>query len=91
MMCSYLVEYHHPALPQDGLCSKETAPSVSSISRVLRSAGHISEEGEGSGGERPSHSIDGILGKRAKHVYQNNTIKPARSTGARAKLGLLTN
>ena len=45
---------------QDGLCTKETAPSVSSISRVLRGSGH-SIDGDMEG--RPSHSIDGILGR----------------------------
>ena len=51
-------------LVKDGLCSKECAPSVSSISRVLRGSGHITE-GEGEMGDRPSHSIDGILGKKS--------------------------
>jgi paired box protein 3/7 len=46
-------------LEQDGICDKNNAPSVSSISRVLR-GGHTdlsSDEG------RTNHSIDGILGK----------------------------
>ena len=50
---------------QEGLCSKELAPSVSSISRVLRGAGHTTEgelPEQGELGERPSHSIEGILG-----------------------------
>ena len=47
---------------QDGLCNKESAPSVSSISRVLRGGGHTLVEGDIIDG-RPSHSIDGILGK----------------------------
>ena len=41
------------------MCSKESAPSVSSISRVLRGGGHTLD-GDMDG--RPSHSIDGILG-----------------------------
>ena len=46
-------------LVEDGMCSKESAPSVSSISRVLRGGGHTLD-GDMDG--RPSHSIDGILG-----------------------------
>jgi len=50
-------------LVKDGLCTKECAPSVSSISRVLRGSGHITEGEPGEfGQDRPSHSIDGILG-----------------------------
>jgi len=51
-------------LVKDGLCDKESAPSVSSISRVLRGNGHITEGDHGDllGQDRPSHSIDGILG-----------------------------
>ena len=46
---------------QDGICDKNNAPSVSSISRVLR-GGHtdINSSDEG----RTNHSIDGILGKK---------------------------
>jgi len=47
-------------LVKDGLCNKETAPSVSSISRVLRGGGHGLESEHDP--MRPSHSIDGILG-----------------------------
>ena len=39
-------------LVEDGVCSKETVPSVSSISRLIR----------GEGEEKQNHSIDGILG-----------------------------
>ena len=39
-------------LVQDGICSLESVPSVSSISRLLR----------GEGEEKQNHSIDGILG-----------------------------
>ena len=46
---------------QDTICDKNNAPSVSSISRVLR-GGHtdlgVNDEG------RTNHSIDGILGKK---------------------------
>ena len=48
-------------MSQEGLCNKESAPSVSSISRVLR-GGQREEEGDFDLA-RPSHSIDGILGK----------------------------
>ena len=47
-------------LDQDVVCDKNNAPSVSSISRVLRGGhtdGCTSDEG------RTNHSIDGILGK----------------------------
>ena len=57
----YLGTYFVLSLKQDGLCTKETAPSVSSISRVLRGSGH-SIDGDHQDG-RPSHSIDGILGR----------------------------
>ena len=60
-------------LIQDGLCDRNTVPSVSSISRVLRARGRPDGGGEeassGSEGDsretRPSpdkHSIEGILG-----------------------------
>ena len=58
---SWILESYFVCLfKQDGLCTKETAPSVSSISRVLRGSGH-SIDGDMEG--RPSHSIDGILGR----------------------------
>lgn len=41
---------------QEGICDKNSAPSVSSISRLLR--GGRKEEGD-----RKNHSIDGILGE----------------------------
>ena len=52
-------------LVKEGLCNKETAPSVSSISRVLRGGLREEEEEEGDPA-RHSHSIDGILGKLGK-------------------------
>lgn len=61
-------------LIKDGVCDRSTVPSVSSISRVLRSKFHKSgsdsdtdeksgdeEESEGKEDDRKSHSIDGIL------------------------------
>ena len=48
-------------LVKEGLCNKESAPSVSSISRVLRGGQREEEEGDFALA-RPSHSIDGILG-----------------------------
>ena len=54
-------------LVKEGLCNKESAPSVSSISRVLRGGLREEEEEEGEGDPaRHSHSIDGILGKLGK-------------------------
>ena len=47
---------------QDGICDKNNAPSVSSISRVLR-GGHCSDINSSDEG-RTNHSIDGILGKK---------------------------
>ena len=68
-------------LDQDVVCDKNNAPSVSSISRVLRGGhtdGCTSDEG------RTNHSIDGILGKTLKQkfsksakqelIYPNNSI-----------------
>ena len=60
-------------LLKDSICDRSTVPSVSSISRVLRSKfqykgsdGDSSDGKESDGGERPDrggkHSIDGILG-----------------------------
>ena len=49
-------------LVKEGLCNKESAPSVSSISRVLRGGLREEEEEEGDPA-RHCHSIDGILGK----------------------------
>lgn len=59
-------------LIKDGICDRTTVPSVSSISRVLRSKFHKSgsdsddegrsgDEGEGEVREKQNHSIDGIL------------------------------
>ena len=48
---------------QDGICDKNNAPSVSSISRVLR-GGHCSDINSSDEG-RTNHSIDGILGKKS--------------------------
>jgi ''Paired box'' domain. len=42
---------------QDGICDKNSAPSVSSISRLLR--GGRRDESD----PRKNHSIDGILGE----------------------------
>ena len=54
---------------QEGLCNKESAPSVSSISRVLR-GGQREEEGD-LDPARPSHSIDGILGKSERSLMKS--------------------
>jgi hypothetical protein len=42
---------------QEGICDKNSAPSVSSISRLLRG-------GRKEDPERKNHSIDGILGEQ---------------------------
>jgi len=47
-------------LVKEGLCNKESAPSVSSISRVLRGGGQRDDLDHDPG--RPSHSINEILG-----------------------------
>ncbi len=55
---------------QEGICDKNTAPSVSSISRVLRGSnrncdyrsGNESDVSIGDCSARKDHSIDGILG-----------------------------
>lgn len=51
-------------LDQDSICDKNNAPSVSSISRVLR-GGHTDLSGSADEG-RTNHSIDGILGKKMR-------------------------
>ena len=48
---------------QEGICDKNTAPSVSSISRVLR-GGRREDDGT-----RKDHSIDGILGGRSSSIF----------------------
>lgn len=45
---------------QDGICDKASAPSVSSISRLLRGPTNQTRPGED---PRRNHSIDGILGE----------------------------
>nr|XP_006008680.1 PREDICTED: paired box protein Pax-3 isoform X1 [Latimeria chalumnae] len=60
-------------LLKDGVCDRNTAPSVSSISRILRSKFGKGEEEEGESErkdleeseKKAKHSIDGILGDRA--------------------------
>ena len=59
---------------QDGICDKNNAPSVSSISRVLR-GGHCSDINSSDEG-RTNHSIDGILGKK----MSPKTVKLAPSS-----------
>ena len=51
-------------LLEDSICDKNSAPSVSSISRVLR--GGNTDLGLGDE-QRTNHSIDGILGKKLYH------------------------
>lgn len=46
---------------QDGICDKASAPSVSSISRLLR--GPTSSQTRPGDDPRRNHSIDGILGE----------------------------
>ena len=60
---------------QEGLCNKESAPSVSSISRVLRGGGQRDDLDQDPG--RPSHSINEILGmisSRQWSVYKTTVI-----------------
>ncbi|KAK1129466.1 hypothetical protein K0M31_019192 [Melipona bicolor] len=45
---------------QDGICDKASAPSVSSISRLLRGPTNQTRPGDD---PRRNHSIDGILGE----------------------------
>ncbi|XP_052861815.1 protein gooseberry-like [Anopheles cruzii] len=49
-------------LIKDGLCDKTTAPSVSSISRLLRGGGRRDDSIGGLAELRGNHSINGILG-----------------------------
>ncbi|XP_054722556.1 protein gooseberry-like [Uloborus diversus] len=57
-------------LIKEGICDKSSAPSVSSISRVLRGSRHGSRSGDSGsdsgcdGSKKADHSIDGILGGR---------------------------
>ena len=54
---------------QDGICDKNSAPSVSSISRLLR--GGRRDESD----PRKNHSIDGILGKlRLRRILTDCTL-----------------
>ena len=45
-------------LVEDGMCTEETVPSISSISRLLKGQGLLETETD----VKPGHSIDGILG-----------------------------
>ena len=51
---------------EDSICDKNSAPSVSSISRVLR--GGATDIGLGDE-QRTNHSIDGILGKKNDFTF----------------------
>jgi hypothetical protein len=55
-------------LEQDGVCDKNSAPSVSSISRVLRGGSMTCTDLNGSDGGRSNHSIDGILGRTGENA-----------------------
>ncbi|RWS13753.1 protein gooseberry-like isoform X1, partial [Dinothrombium tinctorium] len=65
------IEVVHSIFKQDGICDKNSAPSVSSISRVLRGTKtHYGYKSDGEtsvsdGHGRKDHSIDGILGGRS--------------------------
>ena len=58
---------------QESVCDKNNAPSVSSISRVLR-GGHVSELCTSGDEGRTNHSIDGILGKPKNSARHFNCI-----------------
>lgn len=69
---------------QDGICDKNSAPSVSSISRVLRGSGGSgkscgyrsgSESETGDGYQRKDHSIDGILGGKSQFTSFANCAR----------------
>eukprot|EP00076_Gallus_gallus_P043530 XP_025009068.1 paired box protein Pax-3 isoform X3 [Gallus gallus] len=72
-------------LLKDGVCDRNTVPSVSSISRILRSKFGKGEEEEAElerkeaeeGDKKAKHSIDGILSERAftkKAFYTQSTL-----------------
>ena len=64
------------------MARQESAPSVSSISRVLRGGGHGLESELGQ--DRPSHSIDGILGRRGMRGNNQPPYRPpSKPTGHR--------
>lgn len=57
---------------QEGICDKNTAPSVSSISRVLRTNPRGMNESDLSNeGNLKDHSIDGILGGKSTLISFN--------------------
>ncbi|XP_018915875.1 protein gooseberry isoform X2 [Bemisia tabaci] len=58
-------------LINDGVCDKTTAPSVSSISRLIRS-GSRKEDGD----LRKNHSIDGILGASSDDEFDDTQSEP---------------
>ncbi|XP_039242737.1 paired box protein Pax-3-like [Pipra filicauda] len=68
-------------LLKDGVCDRNTVPSVSSISRILRSKFGKGEEEEAElerkevedGDKKAKHSIDGILSERAV-VFRQKTV-----------------
>ncbi|KFO95272.1 Paired box protein Pax-3, partial [Calypte anna] len=69
-------------LLKDGVCDRNTVPSVSSISRILRSKFGKGEEEEAElerkeveeGDKKAKHSIDGILSERASQSDEGSDI-----------------
>ena len=61
-------------MEQDGVCDKNSAPSVSSISRVLRGGSMTCTDLNGSDGGRSNHSIDGILGRRNLNFVEGYNV-----------------
>lgn len=58
--CNFFVFIFAIKHQQDGICDKNSAPSISSISRLLRG---------GRRDELKNHSIDGILGKCRRGIF----------------------
>lgn len=64
----------HCDTKQDGVCDKSSAPSVSSISRLLRGSRSGSEDGGNSldghldSVHRSDHTINGILASKPRHL-----------------------
>lgn len=65
-------------LIKDGICDRTSAPSVSSISRVLRGGKPGRSEGPDAfqDGSRKDHTIDGILGGRSSNEDSDTESEP---------------
>ncbi|KAG5333577.1 GSB protein, partial [Acromyrmex heyeri] len=77
-------EIREKLIKQDGVCDKASAPSVSSITRLLRGPANQTRPGDDL---RRNHSIDGILGERKSGAVPAANAPPRKERIRRRRRG----